>query len=174
MKLAALGLRQRDGVTCGPTVVVVAGILMDPAYRARLLGPGGEAWFACEQGRIHADVNRIWPRRLGTTPAGLARALSGHSANRGVSYRWRIFRGRRDAMTDVLRAVTAGWPVAMLIGGRGLPRHWVLVVDAVDDVLQCYEPSSGRVIPVGVTALRNARLAGLGFPRPFAFVLPAD
>ncbi|WP_454793730.1 hypothetical protein [Mycolicibacterium lutetiense] len=172
-KLAALRLRQRDGITCGPTVAVVAGAVLDHTYRAELLNPGGHIWFAAEQGRIHTAVNRIWPRQLGTTPAGMARALSDHSAKRGVGYRWRRFRGARDGLSDVRCAVAEAWPVAMLIGKRGIPRHWVLIVDVDDDVLQCYEPSSGKVLPVDVAAVRGARLTGLGFPRPFVFVLPS-
>jgi hypothetical protein len=178
MKLAALRLRQRDGVTCGPTVAVVAGALLDPSYRAALLEPGthaiaapGHVWFADEQGRVHAEVNRFWPRRLGTTPLGMARALTAHSAAFGVRYRWRRFRGRRDRLSDVLAAVNAGRPVAMLIG-RVVPRHWVLIVDVVGDALQCYEPSSGAVLPVDLAAIRRSRLTGLGYPRSFAFVVP--
>lgn len=171
-KLAALRLRQRDGITCGPTVAVVAGALLDPGYRAELLNPEGDAWFAAEQGRVHAEVNRVWPRRLGTTPAGMARALTENSAKRGVTYRWRRFRGAGDSLSDVCAAVSAGWPVAMLVGERGIPRHWVLIVEADEDVLRCYEPSSGHVLPVAVAAVRGARLTGLGFPRPFAFVVP--
>jgi hypothetical protein len=176
-KLAALRLRQRDGVTCGPTVAVVAGAVLDHTYREELLHPDGAAWFAAEQGRIHAAVNRIWPRQLGTTPAGMARALTDHSAKRGVTYRWRRFRGAGDALSDVRNAIAGGWPVAMLIGERGIPRHWVLILGAVDadgDVLECYEPSSGKELPVDVAAVRGARLTGLGFPRPFAFVVPRD
>jgi hypothetical protein len=169
MKLAALRLRQRDGVTCGPTVAVVAGALLDPAYRAAVLESDAHA--VEEQARVHSEVNRIWPRRLGTTPRGMARALSAHSSARGVGYRWLVFRGRRDKLSDVLRAVDAGWPVAMLIG-RFIPRHWVLIVEAAGHQLQCYEPSSGEVRPVDVGAVRAARLTGLGYPRPFAFVLP--
>lgn len=179
MKLAALRLRQRDGVTCGPTVAVIAGALLDPSYRAALLEPGAHAVaapalarFADEQGRVHADVNRIWPRRLGTTPMGMARALSARSAGRGVGYRWRPYRGGRDRLADVLKAVNAGWPVAMLIGSV-IPRHWVLLVDASDLELECYEPSSGEVVLVAVANLRGARLTGLAYPRPFAFVLPS-
>lgn len=172
-RLAALRLRQRDGVTCGPTVAVVAGAILDHTYRAELLHADGDTWFVAEQGRIHAAVNRIWPRRLGTTPAGMARALTGHSAKRGVTYRWRRYRGTRDALSDVRSAVDQGWPVAMLIGERGIPRHWVLIVGASQDVLECYEPSSGTVLPIGIEAVRGARLTGLGFPRPFVFVLPS-
>jgi hypothetical protein len=172
MKLAGLRLRQRDGVTCGPTVAVVAGALLDPSRRAALAEPSsGQAWFAAEQARVHAEVNRIWPRRLGTTPSGMARALTAHSSKRGVRYRWRLFRGRRDGLADVVCAVTDGWPVAMLIGNF-IPRHWVLIVDAGGHKLQCFEPSSGGVRTVDMDEVRCARLTGLGYRRPFAFVLP--
>jgi hypothetical protein len=168
MKLAALHLRQRDGVTCGPTVAVVAGALLDPGYRAALTD---RVCFDGEQARVHAELNRVWPRRLGTTPMGMVRALSAHGSASGVQYRWRLFRGRRDTLSDVARAVGAGRPVAMLIG-RFIPRHWVLVVEASGPQWQCYEPSSGQVRSVDVDALRASRLSGLGYPRPFAFVLP--
>jgi hypothetical protein len=168
VKLAALNLRQRDGVTCGPTVAVVAGALLDPGGQGELADP---AWFADEQARVHAEVNRVWPRRLGTTPTGMARAMTTHSAASGVRYRWRLFRGRRDKLSDVRHAVEADWPVAMLIG-RFIPRHWVLVVDTTWLQWQCYEPSSGEVRSIDVDAVRRSRLSGLGYPRPFAFVLP--
>jgi hypothetical protein len=172
MKLAALHLRQRDSVTCGPSVAVVAGALMDPKYRAALSGPdSGQAWFADEQVRVHAKLNRVWPRRLGTTPTGMARALTAYSSSSGVRYRWRLFRGRRDGFSDVRRSVEADLPVAMLIG-RFMPRHWVLIVDTTWLQWQCYDPSSGEVCSVDVAAVRRSRLSGLGYPRPFAFVLP--
>jgi hypothetical protein len=168
VKLAALNLRQRDGVTCGPTVAVVAGALLDPGRQGELADP---AWFAGEQARVHAEVSRIWPRRLGTTPTGMARALTARSSSSGVRYRWRLFRGRRDRLSDVRRAVEGDWPVAMLIG-RFIPRHWVLIVEVDWLQWQCYEPSSGDVRSVEVAAVRRSRLSGLGYPRPFAFVLP--
>jgi hypothetical protein len=177
MKLTALHLRQRDAVTCGPAVAVVAGALLDPAYRKKLTGRGeaggdaGRAWFASEQGRVHDQVNRLWPRRFGTTPMGMARAMSAHAGAYGLRYGWRLCRGRRDAMADMLAEVGADWPVAMLIG-RFIPRHWVLIVETTGDELRCYEPSSGEVRSVDVDAVLGARLRGLGFPRAFAFVLP--
>src|SRR4051812_41168279 len=167
MKLSGLRLQQRDGVTCGPTVAVVARTLLDPGREASL---SDRAWFADEQARVHAEVNRVWPRRLGTTPTGMARAISGHGS-RGVRYRCRLFHGRRDSLSDVSGAVEAGRPVAMLIG-RFIPRHWVLVVEVDGLRWQCYEPSSGEVRSVAVDAVRRSRLSGLGYPRPFAFVLP--
>ncbi|MBI3228505.1 MAG: hypothetical protein HYZ39_25985 [Mycolicibacterium cosmeticum] len=167
MKLA--GLRQRDGVTCGPTVAVVAGALLDPAYREAL---EHTELFEAEQGRVHRLVNRFWPRRLGTTPPGVARAINAHSP---VPYRWRLFRGLlpggRDDLSDLLHAVRSGRPVAVLIG-RLVPRHWILVVDAGEGRLHCYEPGAGQVREVAIDTVRRGGLTGLGFPTPFAFVLP--
>ena len=168
--LADLRLRQRDGVTCGPTVAVVAGALVDADRRARLREP---AWFAAEQARVHGDINRLWPRRLGTTPCGMARAVNDWSRKFGVRYRWRLFFGRRDSLTDVLRAVDDGWPVPMLVG-RFVPRHWVLIVGTKVGRLECYEPTSGVVRAVGVDSVRRGRLVGLGYRRPFAFAVPCS
>lgn len=171
MKLDALHLVQRDGVSCGPAVAVVAGALLDPAYRANL---DDSAWFDGEQGRVHLAANRGWPRALGTTPWGMAKTISGHSAAHHVRYGWRLLR-RHDALADVERAVVAHWPVAMLIGSDGpwaIPRHWVLIVECRGEMLHCYEPSSGAVRPVSKASVRGSRLSELGYPRAFAFVLP--
>lgn len=157
-------LRQRDGVTCGPSVAVMAGALIDAEYRAPLEGDRAQEWFHAEQGRVHRAVNVMWPRALGTTPAGMERALSAH----GTRYRWRPV-GR--SLADVCDAVRSGWPVAMLIGAA-IPRHWVLLTELNATTFRCYEPSSGQLVPVEIGAIRGARLKNLGFPRPFAFVLP--
>ncbi|GAB7067585.1 hypothetical protein JCM12141A_18740 [Mycolicibacterium hodleri] len=154
-------------MTCGPTVAVVAGALLDPDYRAKLADP---AWSDAEQGRVHAAANRLWPRALGTTPCGLAKVISRRSVGHRVRYGWRLARPG-DALADVRRAVRAGWPVAMLIGTL-IPRHWVLLVDCDDAGFDCYEPSSGAVRRVPREAVSGARLHLLGFPRAFAFVLP--
>ena len=161
-------LRQRDGVTCGPSVAVTAGALIDAEYGAPLRDGEPEhaqTWFAAEQGRVHRAVNRVWPRALGTTPAGMARALSAH----GIAYRWR--RAGRS-LSDVVAAVSTGRPVAMLIGGV-IPRHWVLLTEVEGSAMRCYDPGSGQRVWIPVADIRAARLRGLGFPRPFAFVLPA-
>lgn len=172
MRLSDLGLRQRDSTTCGPSVAVVAGALVDPAYRSALTG-SPRRWFDDEQLRVHTEVNRVWPRMLGTTPMGIARALTTRTEVRGVRYRWRLFRGRRDRLTDVRHYAAAGWPVAMLVG-RFIPRHWVLIVGISGETLTCYEPSSGEVRQTEVDAVRHSQLTGLGYPRSFAFVLPSS
>ena len=171
MKLAGYPLRQRDGYSCGPTVAVVAVALLDGRYRARL--DDGPDWFAAEQGVVHRQANRVWPRRLGMTPVGLAAVLTVRSP---VRYRWRIHRGllpgRQDPATDVVTAVRAGHPVAMLIG-HVIPRHWVLIVAGDGNRLRCFDPASGQVRTTTVGAIRKAHVEGLGFGRPFALVLPA-
>ena len=172
MKLESLRLRQRDPTACGPSVAVVAGALLDPAYRSALTD-SPRSWFDDEQLRIHTEVNRVWPRMLGTTPMGIARAVTALTEVRGVKYRWRLFLGRRDRLADVLSFVADGWPVAMLVG-RFIPRHWVLIIGLNGETLRCYEPSSGDVRPANVDALRHSRLTGLGYRRPFAFVLPSS
>ena len=81
---------------------------------------------------------------------------------RGVRYRWRpALPG--DSLTDVCAAVAAGWLVAMLIGAA-IPRHWVLLTELDTAALHCYEPSAGAVVPVPPAAIREARIAGLGYP----------
>ena len=165
-------VRQRDGVTCGPSVAVMAGALLDRDYGTALFAQGSDAqqWFDAEQGRVHRAVNMLWPRVLGTTPAGMARAITERSRSRGLRYRWRPAR-RRDALADVAVALSEGLPVAMLIGAN-IPRHWVLFTQADGTVFRCYEPSTGHLHAVPVEAIRESRLDALGFPRAFAFVLP--
>ncbi|HEX8626599.1 MAG TPA: hypothetical protein VF755_00315 [Catenuloplanes sp.] len=162
-------VRQSDGFTCGPTSAMIAAALLDPAYASAL--DTTAAGFAREQRRIHRASNRLWPRRLGTTPWGVAAAISIHSAALGVRYGWRMFRGPRDDLTDVLAALDCGWPVALLIG-RVIPRHWLLCTEHPDPAtLRVYNPASGRIRDVGLDELRHHRLR-LGFPRAFALVLP--
>ncbi|BBZ78880.1 hypothetical protein MANY_42170 [Mycolicibacterium anyangense] len=161
--------RQRDGVTCGPSVAVMAGALIDDAYGAPLRSGHPQRWFDAEQARVHRMVNTVWPRALGTTPAGMARAMTAHSAARGVRYRWRP--AGPQTVPVVCDAVTAGWPVAMLLGSA-LPRHWVLLTEIRGPAMRCYEPSSGALVSVPIDDIRAGRVHGLGFGRPFAFVLP--
>jgi len=162
--------RQRDGVSCGPSVAVMAGALVDADYGAGLRSHHPQSWFDTEQARVHRAVNVVWPRALGATPPAVARAITAHSAASGVRYRWRPARCG-DRLADVCDAVAAGWPVAMLIGAV-LPRHWVLLVDIGGSDVQCYEPSSGALLDVAIDDIRAGRLARLGFPRAFAFVTP--
>jgi hypothetical protein len=160
------GVRQTDGFTCGPTVAMVASGLLDPHYADTVSD------FGAEQHRIHAHANRIWPRKLGTTPWGVAATITAHTRELGVRYGWRLFRGRRDPLTDVTAAVDTGWPVALLVG-KGIPRHWVLITaHPSPEVLRCFEPGSGQVRDATLEEFQQHRLPRLGFPRAYALVLP--
>src|SRR3954464_3491193 len=122
MKLSDLRLRQRDSTTCGPSVAVVAGALVDPDYRTALT-ESPRRWFDDEQLRVHADVNRVWPRMLGTTPMGGARALSTPTGPRrgGRPPRARRARGvagRRLAVAAVPRPARPAVRRAVLRAGR--------------------------------------------------------
>ena len=74
-------------------------------------------------------------------------------------------------MADVCAAVETGSPVAMLIGST-IPRHWVLLTEVDGSTVRCYEPGCGQLVTVTVGDIRQGRLTRLGFPRPYAFVLP--
>ncbi len=168
-----LHLRQRDGISCGPSVAVLAAALLRPDYGAALREAGAAGWFDAEQLRVHRAANVAWPRRLGMTPRGLLGVINGHSL---VRYRWRPCAGligRPEPLSDVLSALRSGLPVPMLVGSV-IPRHWVLFVGigADERELRCYEPTSGATRTVDATAVRGARLTGLGYRRPFAFVVP--
>jgi hypothetical protein len=162
--------RQRDGVSCGPSVAVMGGALLDPHYGAALGSATAQAWFDAEQLRVHRTINVVWPRALGASPAGVARALTVHSSPRDVYYRWRPACGG-GRLADVCDAVAAGWPVAMLIGSV-IPRHWVLLTELDGAVFRCYEPSGGELVDIPIEDIRGGRLSRLGFPRAFAFVVP--
>lgn len=161
LDLTKLKLRQRDGVTCGPSAAIVGAALLDDEYAAKLEQAG---WFEEEQQVLHRQLNVVWPRALGTTPWGMVEALTAHST---VPYRWRFAQGPRDRLRDVREAVVAGRPVAMLIG-KVIPRHWVLLVGWSGGRFRFYEPSAGDVLLATPAELRG----GLGFPQVFGYVLP--
>ncbi|MFI5916100.1 hypothetical protein [Dactylosporangium sp. NPDC051541] len=156
-------VRQTDGFTCGPTVALVASAALDPGYGETITDP------AAEQHRIHKAANFLWPRKLGTTPWGVAAVISRHAAALGVRYGWRYF--RPSDLPAAIAAVESDWPVALLIG-ETIPRHWILIVGHDDGQLRCFNPARGAVTTIPVDDLRNRHVEPLGFPRPFALVLP--
>ena len=149
--------------------------MLDDGYRSQLqAGPG---WFGAEQDMVHRLVNRVWPRRLGMTPPGVAAAIADRC---GVRCRWRIGRavlpGRVDVLADVLDTLRAGAPVPMRWDEEAYGREYdldiFLIVAVTGERLRCFDPASGALGEVTVSSVRQAQLEGLGFGRPFAFVLP--
>ena len=174
-------LRQPDQRSCGASALVVARMVLDPAY-----ADGVDAQrFRREVLDLHRRVTRPvdaagrlqlpWPRALGTPPWAVARQLSSTGAVDlpPLRYRWRLVLDRATAYDRVLAAVRAGRPVALYVGNRWLPRHVVLAIGAREDALEVYDPASGRRESVPRDAFVAARLGLSGWGRPWFVVAPA-
>jgi hypothetical protein len=157
-----LKLRQRDGVTCGPSAAIVAAAMLDPDYAARLEQAG---WFQAEQATLHRQLNAVWPRALGTTPFGMVEALNSHRDRSGLRYHWRFARFTR--LDEIRDAVVRERPVPMLLG-KVIPRHWVLLIGHQSGRFRIYDPGVGDVLLATAAELRG----GLGFPQVFGYVVP--
>lgn len=159
--------RQVDGVTCGPSVLVVTAVLTGSGW------PGAVAdRFADAQRTAHRQANRLWPRALGTTPWGMRAWLHRHAPAAG---RYRIRPATSGALAEVRDAEV---PVPLLVGSGWLPRHWVLLLPpSGDGRWRVYEPGSGRVRAVDLELSGQGDPAAvtrlLGWPRPWAVLLPA-
>lgn len=142
--------QQPDQRSCGAAVLVMAEALRRPGYTRRLLA-GGEGEFRREVLAMHqrttgaVDVSgRLqppWFRALGTPPWAIARQLGSRRVLTA-----RVRRGR--AWAALVRGLRGGATVPVFVGNRWSPRHVVLAVDVDDDVVRCYEPSSGRVVRI--------------------------
>jgi hypothetical protein len=166
------GLRQPDRRSCGPSCLVVARMLLDPAYA----GVAGTR-FGDEVLGLHQQVAGLvdargalqlpWPRALGTAPWALARQLS--AVDPEHSYAARLVLGRDRAFD---RLVAADGLAALYVGSTWLPRHVVLAVDGAGDVLHCYEPSRGGLVDVTRASFARARLDLAGWRKPWFVVVP--
>jgi hypothetical protein len=159
---ALRGLKQPDQRTCGPSSLVAAHMLLDPAYRP--------ASFDADVLALHAQLTAPvsfghaqlpWPRALGTPPWAAGRAMSSYT---GLPYDSRLVRfgDRSDEFTALLQAVSDGHPCPLYIGSSTLPRHVVLAVAAVASGLQVYNPARGTLVEVGSTPFEEGRLTTLG------------
>lgn len=174
---------QPDQRSCGATVLVMARVLTDPAYAARVATP--EAFrteVLAVHGRATSSVDAAgrlqlpWPRLLGTPPWAVARHLSATilSTTGGTTYRARPALWHRDVAFDrVAAAVMAGHPVPVYVGNGWLPRHVVLAQGTVDGALRVYEPASGRLVDVSREAFVAGSLGLAGWDRPWFMVVPA-
>lgn len=165
-------LPQPDPTTCGPSVLIVARLMRDPAYARRVLAVEPQQSFAREVLALHRRVGRVWPRRLGTTPWAVARGLRRITGTRYV-VRW-IPPSRRVLAWQVLRrAVRDGALVAVYVGNRWSPRHVVLAHRAAGEIVGAYEPGQGRTRRATAEMFVEGRLRW-GWPVPWALVLPAS
>jgi hypothetical protein len=189
-------LAQPDRRSCGATVLVVARMLVDPAY-AELVATGrhpvtGYALPGDVAGRFRHEVlgmhHRVtgavdaaghlqlpWPRSLGTPPWAVARQLAatdGETLPR-VHHSVRSARSRRGEVFDeILAATSRSRPVPFYVGDRWAPRHVVLGLGEVEGRLRCYEPAAGCPVDVERDSFVRNRLDLAGWDRPWLVVLP--
>jgi hypothetical protein len=189
---------QQTSTTCGSASLTVARMLADPDFAqwvrfgvereaepgaARDTRPVADRFAAYEQvvarrtaglfgggGRLQAP----WPRALGTSPWGGRNELRFGAADAAARYAVTWFRlggpprlGR--AFDDLTAHVAPRRPALLYIGSRWLPRHVVLVL-AAPRGLQVYEPSIGRVVPLGREPFVSGRLRLAGWDTPWAAV----
>lgn len=153
------GLAQPDQRSCGPSTLVAARLLVDPAYEPasfseevldlhrRITGP-------VAFGRVQVP----WPRALGTPPWAVARAMTDLT---GTPYRTHVARWG-DRSDDLARLTAAAHPCPLYVGDRWLPRHVVLVVDTSPAGLRVYNPARGTLVDVPRAELESGELTGFG------------
>lgn len=210
---------QPNGTTCGSASLVMAKMINDPLYAMTVLtgyDPVSDRWlpdtsgasrrqaqrhrFTQEALRMHeltngsiahdGRFNRWWPQALGTTPAAVARQMSGVGGQSGVegaayATQW-VGPGTQAASFDrIMDAVDSGHAVPLYVygideqlgdtGNRATGAHVTLVTGTSDGRLTVYEPGSGRTRVVTRDDYREDVLqADLGWNRPMVAVVPRD
>ena len=178
---------QPDGTTCGSATLVLARMLNDPGYAARVLDGGPDeikARFARETVEMHRRTSRLWPMAWGTHPWASARQMSrrvGGSGVPGTRYAARFVDAKdRGRLFDaIVQAVADGhvtpvftYDLRTAQGYSGA--HSTLALGLEAGGLRVYDSWRGVVVTVGRAEFVEARLAGtLGWDRPGAAVLPA-
>jgi hypothetical protein len=174
---ALRGLVQPDQRSCGPSSLVAAHMLVDPAYAATQ----NPKAFATSVLALHRQLTSPsafgraqlpWPRALGTPPWAVARAMRSFT---GLPYRTRVLRlGRRGgALEAVSAAVTAGHPVPLYVGSTWLPRHVVLAVAPTTDGVEVYDPARGTVGEVTRDTFVSGALTRGRWATPWFAVAPS-
>src|SRR4051794_14312405 len=146
MSLDALrGLSQPDQRSCGPSSLVAAHMLLDPAYAATM-NPHA---FAADVFALHRRVTSAsgprlpWPRALGTPPWAVASAMTDFA---GVPYSSTPvpFHDRAELFAR-LHGTVATRPAPFYVGDW-IPRHVVLAVSPTDAGVEVYNPAHGTLV----------------------------
>jgi hypothetical protein len=170
---ALRGLTQPDQRSCGPSSLVAAHMVLDPAYRP----PS----FSKEVLDLHRSLTSPsyagraqlpWPRALGTPPWAVAHAMESYA---GVPYRSRVVRlgSRTGDFTALLSALAAGRPCPLYVGSTWLPRHVVLAVEPSPQGVHLYNPGRGSIDELTRESFVAGELTIFGkWTRPWFTVLP--
>jgi len=169
---AVRGLSQPDQRSCGPSSLVAARMLLDPAYAATM-NPHA---FASEVLTLHRRLTSIsgsrlpWPRALGTPPWAVAGAMTDIA---GVPYSSVPvpFHDRAQLFARLQQAV-ATRPTPFYVGDW-IPRHVVLAVAPTDDGVLVYNPARGTIAEMPGSEFTAGRLTTFGrWVKPWFVVLP--
>ena len=190
---------QQSPVTCGSACLTVARMLVNPRFAhwivtgegPRVDAPPGDTEadrFAAYERVVMARTNRLragggrlnlpWPRVLGTPPWGAKKELEFGAARHGTRYVIDVLRqeSRRRLRADHARLVEVvddGEPALLYVGNAVLPRHVVLVLPGDgDQVLDVYDPTTGRVTPLDADSFAERRLGLSGWDVPWFAVQP--
>jgi hypothetical protein len=170
---AIRGLTQPDQRSCGPSSLVAAHMVLDPAYRPPSFSKDVLDLHRSLTSPSYAGRAQLpWPRALGTPPWAVAHAMESYA---GVAYRTRVVRlGSRDAVFSTLAsALAAGRPCPLYVGSTWLPRHVVLAVEGSADGLQVYNPGRGTIDELTRSTFVAGRLTIFGrWTHPWFAVLP--
>jgi hypothetical protein len=175
---AVRGLSQPDQRTCGPTSLVAAHMLVDPAYAATQ----NPKVFATTVLALHREITSPsafgraqlpWPRALGTPPWAVATAMTSYT---GLPYRTRVVRlgGRATTFETIAAAVADDHPVPLFVGSTWIPRHVVLAVAATADGVDVYNPGHGTIAELTRAAFESGELTTFGeWDEPWFAVVPS-
>ena len=168
-------LRQPDQRSCGASCLVVARMVLDPAYAG-----AARPRFGAEVLTTHRRVTGAnpaagalqlpWPRALGTPPWAVAREMARIT---GAPYSWKPARWSRETAYDrVVAGLRRGLPVPVYVGSGLLPRHVVLALSERPGSLDVYDPARGRRTEVEATDFAAGRLALGSWNTPWFVVTP--
>lgn len=165
-----------DG-SCGPAVLI-AMRAQDPIYALSLTGTDDfAARYAAELADVHGQTNTFWPEPFGTTPSGMVHYLNSHTTAFGTRYGWHMVDNTdpgsaSTSMRELVNAVDAGHPAAVLIGGA-VPSHYELVVGHTGNNVLLYNPAQGSTFEVPETDLMNGT-SHMPHPNVQAVITPAQ
>ena len=179
MNLDAIrGLSQPDQRSCGPSSLVAAHILLDPAYAATqnphafagtVLALHRQLTGASAFGRAQLP----WPRALGTPPWAVARAMTSSPASPTATTSCRC--GTRTKDFDAApRCGHRRAPLPLYVGDW-IPRHVVLAVAPTDDGVARLQPRPRHGRRAERADFEAGKLTTFGrWTRPWFVVLPKD
>jgi hypothetical protein len=178
-------LEQMTKTECGSTSVVAAKLLTDPIVAYSLTtGANGQDLNASQflarvtamEAQTHDATNSLWPQALGTTPWGVASAMSsGAGDGSGYQVHWVDDTDPRSAfpaLQQAISAVDAGHPVPVLLaptlGGlaHGTPLHYVLITAHSDGQLSIYDPEGGGITLVPDSDFLNGTMQAVDSGAP--------